>query len=77
VTATTIKVPRELRDRINHDAGQRGLTAAALLAELLDDYERGRRLMAFGRAFAAGRDAEYQADTDLWDNTSADGDPDV
>ena len=72
--ATTIKVPHELRDRINHDAGERGLSAAALLTELLDGYERSRRFEAIGRAYERLRsDDTYGQETQLWDETSADG----
>jgi hypothetical protein len=48
---TTIKVPSALRDRINRDARERGLTAAGLIEGLLDGYERRRRLEAFGASF--------------------------
>ena len=58
--ATTIKVSAELRDRINHDAQARGVTAAGLIEGLLDGYERRRRMESFGRAF---RDA----DQGYWD----------
>lgn len=58
--STTIKVPVELRDRINHDAQERGVTAAGFIAGLVDGYERRRRVESFGRAF---RDA----DQDYWD----------
>lgn len=65
MSATTIKVPQELRDRINQDARERGLTASALLEELVAAYERQQRLEAFGRAFA-GRDTAYGAEADAW-----------
>ena len=57
---TTIKVPAQLRDRINRDARERGLPAAGLIESLLDAYERRRRMESFGRAF---RDA----DSGYWD----------
>jgi len=47
------KVPKPLRERISRDAAQRGITAAALLTELVDAYERRGRLEAVGRAYAA------------------------
>ncbi|MCU1480008.1 MAG: hypothetical protein JWQ19_794 [Subtercola sp.] len=57
---TTIKVPAELRDRINRDAKERGVTAAGLIEGLLDGYERRRRMESFGRAFRS-------ADENYWD----------
>jgi len=61
---TTIKVPSELRDRINHEAREHGLPAAGLIENLLDAYERRRRMEAFGRAVRA-------ADTEYWDEFAA------
>ena len=62
--ATTIKVSAQLRDRINHDARERGLTAAGLIERLLDGYERRQRMEAFGRAVS-------NADSDYWDEFRA------
>ena len=69
---TTIKVSVELRDRINRDAQERGVTAAGLIEKLLDGYERRRRMEAFGRAFR-GADQEYRDEFREWDVTLADG----
>jgi hypothetical protein len=69
---TTIKVPVELRDRINRDAQERGVTAAGLIEKLLDGYERRRRMEAFGRAFR-GADQEYRDEFREWDVALADG----
>lgn len=63
---TTIKVSTELRDRINRSAQERGLPAAGLIENLLDAYERRRRMEAFGRAFR-GADAEYWDEFASWD----------
>ena len=63
---TTIKVPTQLRDRINHEAQERGLSAAGLIESLLDEHERQRRMDAFGRAFRAA-DAEYWDEFAAWD----------
>ena len=69
---TTIKVPVELRDRISRDAKARGVTAAALLSELLDDAERRRRMAAVGEAFATLEDDdEYWDDVRAWDKIEA------
>lgn len=70
--ATTIKVPVELRDRINRGAAERGTTAAGLIEDLLDRYERGQRMAAFGRAVRSADD-EYWDEFREWDTSSADG----
>lgn len=70
--ATTIKVPVELRDRINRDAKERGVTAAEFIEGLLDAYERRQRMEAFGRAFK-GVDARYWDELRSWDVTFSGG----
>jgi len=70
--ATTIKVPVELRDRINRDAQESGVTAAGLIEKLLDGYDRRRRMEAFGRAFR-GAHQEYRDEFREWDVALADG----
>ena len=72
MTATTIRVPIELRDRINRNASICGLTASGLIQLLLDEHERAQRFAALGRAFASA-DSSYWAETKLWDTLSADG----
>lgn len=72
MATTTIKVPVELRDRINHDARERGVTAAGLIEGLLDAYERRQRMEAFGRA-VRGADVTYWDEFRSWDVTLADG----
>lgn len=69
---TTIKVPVELRDRINRDAQEQGVSAAGLIEKLLDGYERRRRMEAFGRAFR-GADQAYRDEFRQWDIALADG----
>lgn len=69
---TTIKVSSELRDRINRDAQERGVTAAGLIERLLDAHERCQRMEAFGRAFR-GADATYWDEFRSWDVTLDDG----
>jgi len=66
--STTIKVSAELRDRINRDARERGLTAAALIEQLLDAHERRQRMETFGRAFRSA-DATYWDEFQSWDVT--------
>lgn len=72
--ATTIKVSAELRDRINRDAQDRGVTAAGLIERLLDAHERRQRLEAFGRSFR-GADSAYWDEFRSWDVTPDDGRP--
>lgn len=73
--ATTIKVPSELRDRVNQGARERGVTAARLIESLLDDHDRRLRAEAFGRAFA-GADDSYWEEFRSWDVTLDDGSSD-
>ncbi|WP_282857138.1 hypothetical protein [Pseudoclavibacter helvolus] len=76
--ATTIKVSEQLRDRINRDAKERGMTAAGLIEGLLDGYERRRRMEAFGRVVRGSSD-DYWDQLRNWDvelgdmNARADG----
>lgn len=70
--ATTIKVSAELRDRINREARERGMTAAGLIEGLLDAYERRERMEAFGRA-VRGADREYWDESREWDVSLSDG----
>ena len=78
LVATTIKVSEQLRDRINRDAKERGMTAAGLIEGLLDGYERRRRMEAFGRVVRGASD-DYWDQLRNWDvelgdmNARADG----
>lgn len=75
MATTTIKVPVELRDRINRDAQKRGTTAAELIEKLLDAHERRQRMEAFGRAFQDADDS-YWDEFRAWDVTLQDSRPD-
>ncbi len=66
MTTTTIKVPVELRDRINRDAQARGVTAARLIEGLLDGHDRHARMQAFGAAFRSA-DHSYRDELRAWD----------
>ncbi|MGC3994173.1 MAG: hypothetical protein QM779_08725 [Propionicimonas sp.] len=66
MATTTIKVPVELRDRINHDAREHGTTAAGFIERLLDAYERRQRMEAFGRAVRSA-DLTYWDEFRSWD----------
>ena len=74
--ASTIKVSEELRDRINREASERGVTAAGLIESLLDAQERQRRMEAFGRA-VRGADESYWDEFRAWDVTSEDASADA
>lgn len=71
-TMTTIKVPKHLRERIARNAAKEGLTAAGLIAELLEEHERRERFLAVRRAYASP-DATYADETEQWDSVAADG----
>lgn len=62
----------ELRDRINRDAHERGVTAAGLIERLLGAHERRQGVEAFGRVFRDA-DAAYWDDVRSWDVALDDG----
>lgn len=72
VNATTLKVSKDLRDRIARLASARGVSAGDLLAQLIDEQDRQARLAAVRAAYASA-DTSYATETQLWDATSADG----
>jgi hypothetical protein len=72
-TVTTIKVPRSLRERIAARAGQQRMTAAEVIAELLDDADRRARFQAVREAYASTDDASYREETEAWDSLADDG----
>ena len=60
MTMTTIKVPVELRNRINSNAHQQGYTAARYVEHLVDSEERRIRMENLGAAIRANPpDDEY------------------
>jgi hypothetical protein len=71
-TVTTIKVPRSLRERIAARAGRQRMTAAEVIAELLDDADRRARFEAVREAYAS-TDASYREETEAWDSLADDG----
>jgi hypothetical protein len=68
----TIKVPKQLRERISRDAAHEGLTAAGLISVLLDEHERRARFSAVRRAHAQA-DPAYAAETAEWEALAGDG----
>lgn len=72
MSSTTIKVTKDLRDRLNLRAEAKGLTLAGFVERLLESYERRQRMEAFGKAFRSA-DTEYWDEFRAWDVTLADG----
>ena len=76
MTATTIKVSPELRDRLNAVAAEQGLTAGSMVEKLLEDWlwqqqvEQAIRQM---RSMTPEEKAEYLAEAAEWDVTLSDG----
>ena len=76
MTANTIKVSTELRDRINVVAAEQGLTAGSLVEKLFEDWlwrqqiELAKRQM---RSMTPEEKAEYLAEAAAWDVTLSDG----
>ena len=76
MTATTIKLDSEVRDRLNALASERGLTAGSMVEKLLEEYmwrqkvERAKRQM---RQATAEEWADYVAEFQPWDVTANDG----
>lgn len=73
MTATTIKVSAELRDRLNVEARRTGRTVASVIEQLFAESERVERFrqlrVARDRMTAADR-ASYEKETALWDGVS-------
>lgn len=72
MTVVSLSVPKDLRERIVCAAAERGLTAAGLVAELLDERDRHARLESVRTAHSQ-RDPSYAAEVQTWDAVSADG----
>jgi predicted transcriptional regulator len=76
VSATTIKVSSELRDRINAVAAERGVTAGSMIETILDDWLWHRQVeLAKRQMREAPKEAwdEYLAEAAAWDATVGDG----
>lgn len=69
---TTVKVPRSLRERIAVRARQQRMTAAEVIAGLLDEADRHARFDAV-RAAYAHPDASYVEESETWDSLAGDG----
>ena len=75
MAATTIKVPSELRDRLNAEARDAGSTVAAVIQGLLESRERAelfRRMRAEREQLSAADRAELEAEYRLWAAAASD-----
>ena len=76
MSATTIKVSTELRDRINEIAAEQGLTAGSLIEKVLDDYlwrQKVELAIHQMRSMTPEEKAEYMAEFESMDASLADG----
>ncbi|WP_166435891.1 ribbon-helix-helix protein, CopG family [Cellulomonas shaoxiangyii] len=73
MTATTIKLDSDLRDRLNAAARERGVTTGSFVEALFEGWLREQRFAALREEMArTPPDAAYAADADAWDVTLAD-----
>lgn len=76
MSATTIRVTPELRDRLNAVASEQGLTAGSLVEKLLEDWLWRQKVeLAKEQMRSATKEewAEYLAEAEAWDVTLSDG----
>jgi predicted transcriptional regulator len=76
MTATTIKVSTETRDRLAELARERGMTANSVVEMLLARYLRDERMNAVRRAMAQSSAEDwrtYHEETAEWDVVAGDG----
>ncbi len=76
MTATTIKVSTEVRDRLNALAAEEGLTAGSLVEKLMEEYLwkiKVETAVAQMRAMTDAERADYMAEVAEWDETLQDG----
>lgn len=76
MTATTIKVPSELRDRLNEEARRTNTTVAGVIEALVVHREKAERLRAMREAMSAASAADRAAYLDEvreWDRAATDG----
>jgi hypothetical protein len=71
--ATTIKVPEDLRDRLNARARAAELTVAEVIEKLIEADERAARWEAIRQARARmtpAQWAEYDEETQIWERAA-------
>ncbi len=70
-SSTTIKVQKNLRERISRVAAAEGRTAAGLISQLLDEHERQARFASVRNAYAtadADTNEAYVNEAADWDS---------
>ena len=78
MTATTIKIDSEVRDRLNDLAADFGCTAGSMVERLLDEFLWRRQVdLAITQmsSMTAEEREEYQREVERWDSTLGDGLP--
>lgn len=73
MAGTTIKVPEELRDRLNARARDAGVTVAEVIARLIKQQERAERWEAIRLAMertTPAQWADYREETRMWEAAS-------
>ena len=76
MTATTIKVSTEVRDRLNAVAEEQGLTAGSMVEKLLEDWLWRQKVeLAKQQMRSATKEewADYLAEAEAWDVAAGDG----
>lgn len=71
--ATTIKVPEDLRDRLNARARAADLTVAQVIEKLIEAEERSDRWQAIKEArdrMTPAQWAEYDEEAELWERAA-------
>lgn len=69
---SSMKVEQSVRERVSSLAQAEGRTISQTLAHLLDEHDRRQRFAAVAAAYAEV-DADYVAETAVWDETLEDG----
>lgn len=80
MAGTTIKVPAELRDRLNIEAHRAGTSVAGVITQLLAERERANRFSEIREAMQSMTDADwraYGAEAELWEAGSVSDDADA
>jgi len=74
MTATTIKVPSDLRDRLNAEARDAGMTVAGVIEQLIATRDRAelfRRMREDRARLSAEERSDLEAEYRLWSDAAA------